>query len=75
MKKRYTIIFMGTPQFAVPSINALAKSGHHIALVVTQPDRPRGRGRRVYPPPIKTAALELGLEFTQVPSLKDPEIA
>jgi methionyl-tRNA formyltransferase len=66
---------MGTPQFAVPSIYALANSGHHIALVITQPDRPRGRGRKVYPPPIKTAALDLGLEFTQVPSLKDPEIS
>jgi methionyl-tRNA formyltransferase len=66
---------MGTPQFAVPSLNALADSRHHIALVVTRPDRPKGRGRRVYPPPIKTAALELGLRFKQVTSLKAPEIA
>lgn len=75
MKKRYTIIFMGTPHFAVPSLNALVDSGHDIALVVTQPDRPKGRGRRVYPPPIKTAALERGLKFLQVSTIKTPEIA
>ena len=73
MKKRYTIIFMGTPHFAVPSLNALANSGHEIALVVTQPDRPKGRGRRVYPPPIKTAALERNLKTSQPASLKDPQ--
>jgi methionyl-tRNA formyltransferase len=63
---------MGTPQFAVPSLNTLADSGHHIALVVTQPDRPKGRGRRVYPPPVKTAALQRNLKTIQPTSLKDP---
>ena len=66
---------MGTPEFAVPSLNALAASGHHVALVVTQPDRPKGRGRRVYPPPVKTAALELDLQIIQPNSLKAPETA
>jgi len=75
VKKKYTIIFMGTPGFAVPSLNALAASDHDIALVVTQPDRPRGRGRRVYPPPVKTAALELDLQIIQLNSLKPPETA
>lgn len=74
MKKTYTAIFMGTPDFAVPSLKALHTCGHDIALVVTRPDRPRGRGRKVYPPPVKTAALELDLEIVQPESIKTPEL-
>ncbi len=59
------IIFMGTPDFAVPSLRSLHAAGHEIALVVTQPDRPAGRGRRLTPPPVKTAALELELPVEQ----------
>ena len=66
---------MGTPEFAVPSLNALHHSEHHIALVVTQPDRPKGRGRKVCPPPIRTAALELDLNTIQPNSLKSEAVA
>lgn len=55
---------MGTPEFAVPSLRALAGS-HTIAGVITQPDRPSGRGRSLVPPPVRTAAEELGLEVRQ----------
>ena len=59
------IVFMGTPDFAVPSLRKLHEKGHEIALVVTQPDRPAGRGRRLACPPIKDAALALGLPVEQ----------
>ncbi len=59
------IIFMGTPDFAVPSLQALVRQNYHVAFVVTQPDRPKGRGRKLTPPPVKVAALELGLEVVQ----------
>jgi methionyl-tRNA formyltransferase len=61
---------MGTPGFAVPSLKALHESHHSIALVVTQPDRPKGRGRKLIPPPIKTLALNLNLPIVQPQSLK-----
>ena len=67
------LIFMGTPAFAVPSLRALAGSRHDIAAVVTNPDRPAGRGRKLSPPPIKTVAAELELELLQPASLKDSE--
>jgi methionyl-tRNA formyltransferase len=69
------IVFMGTPEFAVPSLKALANSGNEIAAVVTNPDEPQGRGLKVFPPEIKRAANELGLPVIQVASLKDPGIA
>ena len=53
-----SLIFMGTPGFAVPSLRALLDAGAPILLVVTQPDRPKGRGRRVATPPVKQLALE-----------------
>ena len=67
------LIFMGTPAFAVPSLRALAASRHDIAAVVTNPDRPAGRGRKLRPPPIKTLAAELELELLQPASLQDSE--
>jgi methionyl-tRNA formyltransferase len=73
VKKTYTIIFMGTPDFAVPSLTALHHHGQNLALVVTQPDRPRGRGRKVYPPPVKKTALELGLDIIQPGTIKTQE--
>ena len=73
MKTIYTLVFMGTPDFAVPSLNALHHRGHNVALVVTQPDRPRGRGRKVYPPAVKTAALDLALSIAQPNSIKTQE--
>lgn len=68
---------MGTPSFAVPSLRRLAASRHQVLAVVTNPDRPRGRGQRLAPPPIKVAALELsrGLEVLQPESLDDPALA
>ncbi len=66
----YKIVFMGTPDFAVPALQAAHAAGHEISLVVTQPDRPRGRGRKVEPPPVKKAALTLGLPVTQPQSLR-----
>ncbi|HET9494356.1 MAG TPA: methionyl-tRNA formyltransferase [Chloroflexia bacterium] len=66
-----TVVFMGTPEFAVPSLRALAE-GPYMVTVVTQPDRPTGRGARVTPPPVKVAAEELGLQIIQPASLRDP---
>jgi methionyl-tRNA formyltransferase len=60
------IIFMGTPDFAVPPLHALAaRHNFTICLVVTQPDRPKGRGRKLTPPPVKKAATALGLDIFQ----------
>jgi methionyl-tRNA formyltransferase len=68
------IVFMGSPDFAVPSLRALAAAGHEIVAVVTQPDREGGRGRRLLPPAVKTAALALGLPVLQPPTLRRPEV-
>jgi methionyl-tRNA formyltransferase len=65
VKPKFTIIFMGTPEFAVPSLQALVENSHDVALVVTRPDRPKGRGRKRVAPPVKTKALELSLEVLQ----------
>jgi methionyl-tRNA formyltransferase len=62
---------MGTPDFAVPALQALIQNGYDIPLVVTQPDRPKGRGRKLVAPPVKLKALELDLEVLQPATLKD----
>src|SRR6188508_1521084 len=67
------LIFMGTPDFAVPILEALHAGPHTISLVVTQPDRPKGRGRTLAAPPVKEAAQRLGLPVIQPESLKTPE--
>ncbi|GAB4263028.1 MAG: methionyl-tRNA formyltransferase [Deferrisomatales bacterium] len=59
------MVFLGTSDFAVPSLLALAEAGETVALVLTQPDRPRGRGRSVEAPPVKRAAQGLGLPVLQ----------
>ena len=74
MKKKFKIIFMGTPEFAVPALKALHVHGHMISLVITRPDRPKGRGRKMFPPPVKTEALNLGLHIIQPKSLRTREI-
>lgn len=61
---------MGTPPFAVPSLQALHENGYDIGMVVTQPDRPRGRGRKVAPPAVKALALDLEYRVLQPPSIK-----
>jgi methionyl-tRNA formyltransferase len=64
-------VFLGTSEFAVAVLRRLAASEHRPALVVTRPDRPRGRGRRLSPPPVALAASELGLEVDQPASVND----
>ena len=55
------ILFMGTPDFSVPSLEAVVAAGHEVVAVVTQPDKQRGRGKAVSFSPVKEKALELGL--------------
>lgn len=68
-------MFMGTPDFAVPALQTLADSRHRITAVVTQPDRPKGRGRKLSPPPVKTLALELGYPVIQPENYDDSVFA
>jgi methionyl-tRNA formyltransferase len=75
MPSKYRIIFMGTPQFSVPGLTALHANGYEVALAVTQPDRPRGRGRNVTPSPVKAAAMDLGIQVIQPASIKTSEFA
>jgi methionyl-tRNA formyltransferase len=65
------IVFIGTPEFSVPSLRALVAAGLEVGAVITQPDRPAGRGRRLRASAVKEAALELGLPLLQPESLKD----
>mgnify|MGYP001305631173 CR=1 FL=1 len=67
------VVFMGTPDFAVPSLRALAEAGYRIAACVTQPDRPKGRKNVLTPPPVKEEAIRLGLPVLQPEKLKNPE--
>jgi len=62
---RPKIVFMGTPEFAVPGLRALIEHGYNVLTVVTQPDRPKGRGRKVVPSAVKQAAAEYGIEVLQ----------
>ena len=64
------LIFMGTPDFAIPTLRALA-SAHDVVCVVSQPDKPKGRGMQLHPTPVKAAAMELGIEVRQPATLKD----
>lgn len=67
------IVFMGTPEFAVPSLEALLKSDDQVVGIVTQPDRPKGRGQVLTPPPIKLIAQRDGIPFLQPVKIKVPE--
>ena len=67
------VVFMGTPAFAVPSLAALDNSDHEVVGVVTQPDRPKGRGLAVVPCPVKELALAKGLPVSQPEKIKSPE--
>lgn len=67
------VLFMGSPEFAVPSLQALSNAGYNIVASVSQPDRPAGRGGRVQSPAVKVAAIELGIETFQPESLKSGE--
>jgi methionyl-tRNA formyltransferase len=68
------IVFMGTPEFAVPTLERVVLAGHKVALVLTQPDRPKGRGGRLSPSPVKEAALRLGLGLYQPERVRRPEV-
>lgn len=63
---------MGTPEFAVPTLKALVDGAYHVLAVVTQPDRPRGRGKLMAPSPVKAFALEHGMEVLQPQNASDP---
>lgn len=67
------IVFMGTPDFAVPTYKALSQSPHEIVRVYTQTDKPQGRGQKMQPPPIKTLALEAGIPVSQPEKMTSPE--
>src|SRR5919201_3072602 len=67
------IIFLGSPVFALPSLEALYAAGHEVGLVVTQPDRPAGRGQKTTPPPVAVYAREHGLPLWQTTSLRGAE--
>ena len=58
------LVFLGTPEAAVPTLEAVVDAGHEVVLVVTRPDRRRGRGSELTPSPVKAAALRLGLSVT-----------
>lgn len=71
--KKLRIVFMGTPEFAVPSLRALIDGGYNVVAVVTTPDKPAGRGQRMHESDVKIAARELGLPVLQPVKLRDPE--
>ena len=67
------IIFMGTPDFSVGTLEALIEAGHEIVLAVTQPDKPKGRGKEMQFPPVKETALKYGIPVFQPRRVKEPE--
>lgn len=67
------IIFMGTPDFSVPALKALVEAGHDVIAVITQPDKPKGRGKEVQMPPVKEQALEYNIPVYQPVKARDPE--
>ncbi|WP_017731767.1 methionyl-tRNA formyltransferase [Nafulsella turpanensis] len=73
MKKDLRIIFMGTPDFAVPSLQILVENDYKVVAVVTAPDRPKGRGQKVIPSPVKEYAVSQNLPVLQPTNLKSPD--
>lgn len=71
MPHSFNLVFCGTPQFAVPTLERLVAAGHSVRMVVTQPDRPRGRGMEVAVSPVKEAAIRLGIEVLQPAAIKN----
>src|SRR5712692_3071280 len=68
-----SLVFCGTPAFAVPTLEKLVGAGFAVRLVVTQPDRPKGRGMELAPSPVKQRALQLGLPVSQPDKIKNNE--
>ena len=73
MNKALTLVFAGTPKFAVPTLESLIGSGHHVSLVVTQPDRPSGRGLELAASPVKQSATKHGIPLSQPDKIKNNE--
>ena len=73
MSPSLNLVFCGTPSFAVPTLEKLVEVGFHIELVVTQPDKPRGRGMEMSLSPVKRRGLELGLQVAQPDKIKNNE--
>src|SRR5215831_3622655 len=67
------LVFLGTPAFAVPTLEVMVRAGHEVPLVVTQPDRPKGRRQAFAEPPVKESALKLGLDVYQPERVRRPE--
>ena len=67
------VLFMGTPLFAIPSLEAIVDGGYDLIGVVTQPDRPKGRGKRLAAPPVKEWALERDIPVYQPEKVREPE--
>ncbi|MBM7581897.1 methionyl-tRNA formyltransferase [Caldicoprobacter guelmensis] len=67
------IVFMGTPEFAIPSLEAIVSSGHKLIGVVTQPDKPKGRGKKLASPPVKEWATARNIPVYQPEKVRDPE--
>lgn len=67
------VVFMGTPDFSVGTLRALVEAGHQVVGVISQPDKPKGRGKALQPTPVKAAALEYGLPVYQPKKVRDPE--
>lgn len=72
--KKCKIVYMGTPDFAVEALKRICDDGHNVSLVITQPDKQRGRGMAFTPSPVKAFALERGLKVYQPQSLRDAEV-
>ena len=70
---RPKIVFMGTPEFAVPALKALIEHSHEVVAVITQPDRPKGRGKKIIPSPVKRVAMAYGLEVLQPEKASAPQ--
>src|SRR4051812_18114572 len=67
------VIFLGTPEFAVPTLERIVAAGHSVSLVVAQPDRPKGRKQELTPSPVKAAALRHSIEVYQPERIRRPE--
>ena len=72
MNKDLRIIYMGTPEFAVPAFEKLVENGWNVIAVITAPDKPKGRGQKLIPSPVKESALKLNVPVLQPTNLKDP---
>jgi len=71
VEKRFSVVFMGTPDFAVASLKAMVERGYNVVGVVTAPDKPAGRGKKLTEPAVKKYAVEKGLNIFQPEKLKN----